>query len=478
MYTVLIAEDEILVRLGIISSIPWVRMGMQVVAEAANGLAAWEAYEKYHPDIVITDIRMPGLDGLDLLRRIRAQGHDCAVIVVTNVEQGAAVEEVLRMGVADCLLKAIMTQEDMQAALQKAVQSLPDRPMSPLDRADQASLWRELLLEASLNYESFLRLCEKKGEKPFPAEGFILLRFFPEDRLSVHLRTSMTDLIAHRLGSPDEMILIEMTDGMLMLTKRCKDAGETARIMIELARYIRMNFGVRIAIVVQEECTGFHALLGGFQRAMQYVKESELFDRPVLMLDAGGVPAFDALDKAQEALKCYARLLSDEIGHLPDLLDGFLSALPQGWERIRERGKMALLCAGEGASFEGLHELVRRLTSAIQRRIEALRADIRPEILNVVEYAESHLDENLSIYRMSEIAHFHPAYLSNLFKREIGISYSDYITEVRIARAKHLLSGTDMTLQEIADQCGFSSLSYFCYRFKCAVGVSPGQWRA
>ena len=86
MYTVLIAEDELLVRIGISSCVPWEQMGMRIVAETAAGASAWQAFLRYHPDIVIADIRMPQIDGLELLRRIRTEDRDCAVIIVTNVE--------------------------------------------------------------------------------------------------------------------------------------------------------------------------------------------------------------------------------------------------------------------------------------------------------------------------------------------------------------------------------------------------------
>ena len=71
MYRVLIAEDEVFVRLGIKMSVEWEKMGMQVIADAANGQQAWDIYEKEHPDIILTDIKMPVMDGMALIRRIR-----------------------------------------------------------------------------------------------------------------------------------------------------------------------------------------------------------------------------------------------------------------------------------------------------------------------------------------------------------------------------------------------------------------------
>ena len=86
--------------MGIASSVPWLEHDMCVIGEAADGMSAWLLYQKYHPDLVITDIRMPKMDGLELIRRIHEDNPACRIIVVTNVEYGEAWETAKKLNVS------------------------------------------------------------------------------------------------------------------------------------------------------------------------------------------------------------------------------------------------------------------------------------------------------------------------------------------------------------------------------------------
>ena len=112
MYRVLIAEDEVFVRLGLKMSVEWEKMDMRVIADAANGQQAWDIYEKEHPDIILTDIRMPVMDGMELIRRIRERDRETRIVILSCLEEFQLVREAISMGVSDYILKLTMTPED------------------------------------------------------------------------------------------------------------------------------------------------------------------------------------------------------------------------------------------------------------------------------------------------------------------------------------------------------------------------------
>ncbi|MBQ6257367.1 MAG: helix-turn-helix transcriptional regulator, partial [Clostridia bacterium] len=103
---------------------------------------------------------------------------------------------------------------------------------------------------------------------------------------------------------------------------------------------------------------------------------------------------------------------------------------------------------------------------------------LKPEILTVITYIDGHLKEELSASQVSALIGYQPKYFSRLFKNEMGCNYSDYVTSRRIGRARELLLETALSVQQIAEMCGFSEVSYFSSRFKQETGMSPKQMRA
>lgn len=126
MYKVLISEDEAIVRLGLKNMLDWESMEMQVTALAADGEEAWRLYCEGQPDIVVTDIRMPRLDGMELIRRIRRTGAKTKIIILTCIDDLAMVQQALEMGVTGYILKLTAGIEEVARLLSKAKAALDE----------------------------------------------------------------------------------------------------------------------------------------------------------------------------------------------------------------------------------------------------------------------------------------------------------------------------------------------------------------
>lgn len=157
MYQVIIAEDEFFVRLGIKNSVSWEKYNMQVVCDAGNGAEALRAIQKSCPDILITDLLMPGMGGQQLIESVRDAGLEPYIIVITCLEEFRTLQKMMSLGVRDYLLKATMTEAEIQACLQKAREALDKqaRQLEPA-RAPVGTRFSQLM-QAYLADESLCR---------------------------------------------------------------------------------------------------------------------------------------------------------------------------------------------------------------------------------------------------------------------------------------------------------------------------------
>lgn len=124
MYQVLFAEDELLVRLGLQNSIPWEKYNMKLAAQADNGLTAFELFQQIRPDVILTDIRMEGMDGYELIQRIREIDEDCAIIVISCLDDFETLRKMIQYNIIGYILKASMSMDEIYEMLQKAKEYL------------------------------------------------------------------------------------------------------------------------------------------------------------------------------------------------------------------------------------------------------------------------------------------------------------------------------------------------------------------
>ena len=124
MYQVLCAEDELLVRLGLQNSIDWKAYDMELAAQADNGLQAYELFQKVRPDVVITDIRMEGMDGCELIEKIRQQDKECAIIVISCLDDFEILRRMIPYKIIGYILKASMTMDEVNEVLKKSTEYL------------------------------------------------------------------------------------------------------------------------------------------------------------------------------------------------------------------------------------------------------------------------------------------------------------------------------------------------------------------
>lgn len=463
MLTALIAENELLVRMGMISVVPWAEMDVALVGESEDGLKAWHMFQKYRPDIVILDLLMPGLSGEELLRRIRAVDRNCAVIVVSNLEEEETLNRVRQLGVLEILSKRSIKHDDLSAAVGRACAALRD--------GDGSSSGTNV----TYRWESLFR--DGRPDFPFPVQGMTGFRVFPDDRLTPALEHSLSALFLQKVGRQNTYLPFFRKNCQLLIWKELPARQIIESVLVDFARYVQDNLDARLGIVSVLEAVPDAQVPAAAQTFMMLLQEPRFFSHP-LLLDANGKYVDGRLNAVRSRLSMCLPVCSeqDELIALKPLLERYPGKLDKGFDSILDDADGLLRALDLSPSQSGLWEMTGRICEKMQEKLRRF-VGIRPEIYRVMAYIQSHLSENLPREQLSGLVNYESAYFSKLFKAETGMSCSDYLFHTRMLRAQELLRETNTPISEIAQTCGYLDYSYFSSRFRSFCGMTPREWR-
>lgn len=215
MYQVLFAEDELLVRLGLQNSIPWERFDMELVAQAGNGREAFELYKKLQPDVVITDIRMEGMDGYELIQRIRQLDSECSIIVISCLDDFETLRKMVSYQITGYILKASMSMEEIFTVLEKAKEHLEGIGRTGIKEGTKVESVEERLSKYLLEDEETIHFTEEGSIKQI-----LLFDLAAEDRNKINelAMKFIHDLVRKQIPEC-LMVNTENEDFCLMLLK-------------------------------------------------------------------------------------------------------------------------------------------------------------------------------------------------------------------------------------------------------------------
>lgn len=462
MYTVMIVEDELLVRMGLMASISWDSFGLRVVAEASNGNEAWALFQQHRPDIVMTDIRIPGMSGLQLMHAVREADPTCALIVITCVEEFVTLKEAMSLGVVGYLVKATMRRQDIVDAAKKARRALEDSGRAEVDsgRAGEiGAMMKAYFLSRTASYETMMRAC--RVEIPEKLGGFVFVRMSRAGGIAPTLRRSVRNLLSERMARLNPIAMSRDEEGILVLL-RSPAAMQPLR-----------------------------ALPDAVQRVAGYSAEDYLYTDAVLAVHADGSVNDPAVNQCLALLRENLWLLrrGNSVAEIRERMERVESELGSGWAILASAVYYLAQYLAEAAripdakSFFQEMQAERKLGTLFslltERVVRPALGDrrMRAEVAKAISYMSENLKKDVSLTKLASVVGLHPTYFSRLFKQEMGMNFSDFMTVLRMDRAQELLKTQEMSVQEIADACGFSDVSYFCRKFKSVVGTTPSAWR-
>lgn len=519
-YKAIIVDDEPMIRFGLISCIQWTEEGIELVGEANNGKAALELIKQHRIDILITDIKMPLMDGLELTSFAKEVRPLIKVILISSYSDFEYARRAVQLGVVvDYLLKPTMEPEDLQALLGICKARL-DEELATEQKSD---------LHAREMQKWKLHEFGQRLKKIIEGEN-IALDWTPESWKPPFLLSIWQLETSPSLGAKDRLSRIETVAGELAVL--C-DYG-TVSIMKESEIVLVMPSGYGKA---EREITSYHSLLHSRGHTFT-VGISPSFHHLHRLADAFGW-ADHALWQAFFDGKghCYTGEIinSQTIASLPSL-----SEIPE-WIVIRDRFSRALAGSDLHKSDETLQELfalwrtkrfspseimtqangilvmifshqyhlkteekVRILMNNLFQTQNAYTLDMVIDELNfqfqslreyepvhlvseetggqhaiqvALTYIQDNYRRNLSLQEVADHVHMSRNYFSELFKKRTGMNFIDFLIRLRIYYAKHLLETTNLKIYDIGMLSGFNSPKHFLKLFKREMNSTPAEYR-
>jgi two-component system response regulator YesN len=519
MYTVILVDDEMFVRKGLRSLIDWNEYGYEVVDEADNGEDALELIDRVKPDVVITDIRMPVLDGLELIGRTLAHNPQTSFIIVSGYNDFGYAQQAVRYGVCDFILKPIDERE-----LTDALKQLADKiALRKLLSGGGGDLLKERMVESLIQgeFDDALAAGWAKELKVDRAKeisyAFIEVNdVHPWNATHPPSAEQMRERVKRAIeeeglaAACEDMILKEHHGrfGILIASGRAdivEEGPEAYAAKLQRALEERLNTAVYVYVgkPVRDIALLRESYLSA-KEALQY-KYVRPDDRLVTSAhtQAGSVEYVVVDDAVYRRLleqleeQNTERLRSEVDALFRDFRDRrFAPEAVKSAVRHTVNGALSLLRAMDGdekqlaslepiVSWQDLNvspaELKRLFTNFLLECAETilrLRKDFaKGGIQKIKTYIEAHYTENISLKSIASVFYMNPVYLGQLFKKTYGVHFNDFLLQLRIGEAKKLLRQTDCRVYEIAEKVGFGSPDYFVTRFEKLENMTPTEYR-
>lgn len=520
MIKVIIADDEVLVRIGIKSTIEWEKYGFTIVAEAQNGEEALRKIEQLHPDVLLTDIRMPKMDGIELMRQLEERNIQIQTVIMSCYNDFELVRSAMKYGAADYLLKLSLAEEDLVAVLERLKVKIQNRMIDSVTEVDIYKKENELV-HMLLGKDGSIEVLKSIGNElnldpRFPNVKMMILSidrvFLKEDLeyqgISSNTRGAVRDLAVSYLSNHNSGRLLALENGDFLVILNLSSNYE--KIYHSISEQVKeyLNFTVSAGVFDGKYCSkedNFHLdqQIEAFETLRYHSGPGKIYD----------LQDTESVRQISQKSRINVSACMSEIRGIADF-----PKLPSVIRCLTERisAQMLTLSASQqifaevfyilGASFQayggdinGINEMFSRNFSELLHQVQYLK-DVeswftiyvnyatkycqsccnqwkRSDILSAILYTQENFDQQISSNIVAQKIGISNAYFSTLFKQETGYSFTEYLTSLRIEKSKRLLEDKSIYIYEIGMRVGYMDSNYFCKVFKKQTGISPETYR-
>lgn len=528
MIKVVIIDDDVEMLLGLKNIINWEEYGYTVVGQAENGEKGLEIIKIYKPEVVITDITMPAMNGFDLIEKAKSIVPNIKPVILTCHEDFSYAKHALKLSVYDYVLKYTLTEE----GLINTIMNLRDKIFNERNIDARILTFSEEIKQNKevLKQNLLLNLINNNNS----ADN--LSNIYTEaEVLNVQLPDGAFALISVFIDNFEMSIIDSKIDNKELLAFGMENFFED--VCKTIGRYSYFNYSDDIKIILIWKSTGNNnsfedSLNNTLQFYQKNIKRFFNIETSICISNIYGnileiKKAFVQCEKLrneyfykgsltiinEEKVKwniytsLYSRYKNEWLKVLmenntenTEKIMGFIQKLsteiidsnysPNEVKRLFHSLIIDLKSAANkdgininyASGFDTFEVCVKSLKDAVtiySKELEGiLNGSFRVEIKRVLEYIAQNLSGDISCEKMAEYINMNTNYFSRLFKKEIGVSFSDYVIKKKIDKATYFLKYSEMSVEDIAELTGFVNVSYFYKAFKKVTGRTPGVTRS
>lgn len=528
-YKLLIVDDEVEVRKGIINKIEWESIGFRIVAEAENGREALELFEKHVPDVLLTDIKMPFMDGLELSKHVRDKYPTTKIVVMTGFDEFEYAHRAIKLNVTEYLLRPVSSielteilvkikkqidkemaeKENVEALRENYRKSLPILKEKFLSTLVKTSLPKEEIEEKSLSYNIDL-----SGTNFAAAVMSINKDTLDKSDDKEFLKFAVLN-VAEEIVNKYNLGVVFIDNENVVAIAACKETDRNSTISLilraleELRQTIEKFFKFRVTIGVGSLCDDISRISQSYENAITaleyriflggnrviWIEDIEPKSVNKIVFDENKERSLESIIKlgtTEEISNCIDNLFRDIIilkGSIKDYQVYIMEMLTTILKAARNSNVDIDNIFGpnynlyvEIYNLKVIEEVQAWFKNVAIKIAEFIAKNRQDTYESLVDRAKQYVKENygdseININVLCNYIHISPTYFSFIFKKETKTTFINYLTQVRMEAAKELLRTTNMKTLEIAERVGYSEPNYFSYSFKKKFGISPSEYR-
>lgn len=513
MRTVMLVDDERPARELLKMLIDWEKAGFKIIWEARNGKQALEQYQEQRPDLIITDVQMPVMDGLELLKNIKEICPSQCIVILSCHENFAYARQALKYGVIDYLIKDALTDEILYSLLEQIREEDFGQEPCPELSAESPEILSLLFSEeknaaqeASGALNSFAKGqndffccdCRLEGFTGLPSEWNIL--------------TEELQLCLNEMSGGDVYLCRQQHLMVLCLMKHSSSKMDAFNNRFQSLRQIRqklelltgcsVSIGVSSQSCIADQLKTLTAeasqaleskVFQGIGKTIYYnpqYSRSQSFQIDTLNHQFQNIrTALDSLDETllrKELSQIYSKGLSGIMHYnylsyvnaiLVDILMDACRKRKVPYEVVFNSDTLKLDVFDRMSTADNIYQWFQDCFFRLFRASGVDSTTYSPRVRKIIDYIHENYQQDISLESIADTFWLHKVYLAKIFKQETGKSVNEYIRCLRIEKAKELLAQENIKISEIVSTAGFNNPQSFYTLFKKYVGMKPGEYR-